>query len=125
MTTPIEIPGSPPPELPEDTKSLGEAVGMDQGVDLSSREAVNKLNRLLRMDGVQTHTHRVIVCGLWVVAIAAAIMFVVIVGHKVGAFWWMSPEKVADLQSFLFSGVLGATITGFGKRMLPQEAGKP
>ena len=56
---------------------------MAGGVDLSSRQQLNEFNRLIRADRVDTHLHRVSVCSVWVIAVAAFLMFGVLVLHLV------------------------------------------
>ncbi|OWV90215.1 hypothetical protein ATY78_17190 [Rhizobium sp. R635] len=121
MVDKIEFPGSGPPEIPEDAKSLGEAMGLASGLDLSSREQLNKINRLVREDGMDTHVSRVVVCALWIIALAALIMFLVLVAHKVKPDLWLTDDQLNSLQSFLFSGGLGAGITGLGKKYVTGE----
>jgi hypothetical protein len=117
----IAFPGAKPPEIPEDAKSLGEAMGMATGVDLASREQLNKFNKLLREDGVEKHVNRVIIFGIWAVSIAALAMFGVIVAHKIKPDIWLTTAQLTDLQSFLFSGGVGAAITAAGKRIIKPD----
>lgn len=111
MTGKINLPTTPPPELPEDEKSLGEALGMAKGVDLSSREQLNKFNELLRKDGVEWHINIVKVTGIWTVGLSAMAMFVTIAVHKIYPGIWLSTDQLSDLQNFLFSGSVGALVT--------------
>jgi hypothetical protein len=105
------LPAGPPPELPEDANSLGEAIGLAAGIDLSNREQLNRLNQLIRDDGVQGHIHKVLVCGVYVVAVCAGLMFVVLVMHYICPSYFLSAQAADDLQTFLFSGTVGGIVT--------------
>jgi hypothetical protein len=111
----LHLPTTPPPELAEDEKSLSEAMGLATGVDLSSREAMNRFNELLHKDRVNTHLHRCAVTGIYVISIAAAAMFIVVVAHHLRPGIWLTPPEVASLQGFLFSGGMGAVLAAFSK----------
>lgn len=104
-----------------DEKATAEAAALASGIDLSSREQLNKFNRLLRDDGIEGHLSKVIVFGIWVVALSALVMFLTIVAHKLRPDLWLDNEQIADLQSFLLSGGLGAALTAGGKRIFKNE----
>ena len=106
-----ELPKSPPPELPEDARSIGEAMGFASGLDLSSRQQMNRLNELTREDGVQLHVHRVKICGVYVAAAAAMLMFGALVAHYVFPEHVLTADQAEDLQKFLFSGAIGGLVT--------------
>jgi hypothetical protein len=116
-----KIPSAPQDTANGDEKATAEASALASGVDLSSREQVNKFNRLLRDDGVDGHLNKIVVCGVWIVALAALAMFLAVVAHKLKPGFWLDDDQISDLQSFLFSGGIGAALASGGKRIFKNE----
>lgn len=85
---------------------------------------MNKLNRLIRADGFHSHIHKVSVCGIYLIGTAAAAMFVALVLHYLFPDHVLSPDQASDLQSFLFSGGLGALLTKGVKQASDNDPGK-
>jgi hypothetical protein len=120
----FSFPKAQPPELLEDEKSLGEAAAFAAGIDLSSREKINKFNKLLRDDGLETHVYRIVCVGVYLVASVALLAFSFLAWHFLASpnYHWLTPEGVEKLQNFLFSGGLGAALTGIGKKFLKNDS---
>jgi hypothetical protein len=90
---------------------------MASGVNLENRRALNRLDAIVRAGKFESHAHRILIWGLYAVAGSAFLMFAAIVAHKIRPGWWLTEGQESSLQSFLFSGVLGAAISAFGKRV--------
>ena len=110
------LPKTPPPSPPEDKDSLGEALGFATGADLSSVDLAHQIRALTRSDGYQGHVHRVRVCGVYVVGIAAGAMLIALVIHYILPAHFLSAEQASDLQKFLFSGGIGYASKGALKK---------
>lgn len=123
----IKLPQPRPNEATEGPQAIGEAAAMAAGADLSSRESLNKFNILLRNDRVDDHVHRIVVCGIYLISICLAGLFVTWIWH-VGSparMHFLDVKELDGLKGFLVSGGIGAGITGIWKRFLRLEAPKP
>lgn len=67
----------------EGPNALKEAAALAADVDLFDRQKINEFNSLSRVDRKEDHIHRLIVCGLYVVAGCCLIMFLVLVSQYV------------------------------------------
>lgn len=109
---PISIPKPTAEELEEGEDAIAEAAAVATGLDLSDRQTMNRLNKLLRRDEMDGHLHRILVGGVYFVAICAAVMFGSLAwGMAFPAFSFLTPDQVTALQGFLFSGGVGAAFT--------------
>lgn len=123
MEVPRKLPAPTPEELVEGNRAIGEAAALKAGVDLSDRKRLNEFNALLRSESKERHLHNVTLCGIWVAGCAVAAMFVVLVLHYVlppGA-RFLDAADVQQLQTFLFSGVIGGLLTRVAERVLPKD----
>jgi hypothetical protein len=107
----LNLPPPTPDEASEGKQALEEAAALAVGTDLSDQQQL-KRNALFRADRTDTNLHRVAVCGIWVVAIGAFVMFVVLVAHLVLPLRhrFLDADEVKRLTEFLFTGVLGGLI---------------
>lgn len=88
------------------------------GRDLKAKKTDREIQRILNDGAVQNHLHNIIVVGLYVVGFAAISMFLVLVWHFITPWEFLSPEKIADIRQFLFSGTIGAGLSGLAKKYL-------
>lgn len=115
---PSNIPKPTPVELEEGSEAIAEAAAVAGGLDLSSRSDLNKINRLLRQDQMDGHIHRILVIGLYIVAALVLAMFASLaISMSFPAYAPLTSAQVAALQSFLFSGALGAGVTAAAKKV--------
>lgn len=114
----LNLPQPTPDEASEGKQALEEAAALATGTDLSDQEQLRR-NALFRADRTDTNLHRVAVCGIWVVAIGAFIMFAVLVLHLVLPLKhrFLEPDEVKRLTEFLFTGVLGGLIAKGAERL--------
>ncbi|WP_310532343.1 hypothetical protein [Novosphingobium sp.] len=115
---PHELPRPRGDELDEGADAIAEAAAFAGGVDLSSRTELNKIKRLLRQDALDGHLHRILVIGLYLFALCAALMF--------GSLIWslafpdyamLNAEQSVTLQKFLFSGAVGSAVTAAAQKV--------
>jgi hypothetical protein len=85
--------------------------------DLSDQENLNKKNELERNDKVGWHLHRAQVIGIYVVGFALGSLFLILVWHYGAAtdYRFLSPEQLAKLQQFLFTGTVGTILGAAGR----------
>lgn len=116
-----EVPPLPPPleaEKVESPSGIAEEVAFASGMDAQSVRTKQLLDRLLNEGRVQTHLHRIVVCGIYLLAISAAAMFLVVVYHAICPFPFLSPDQLTNLKQLLFSGAIGAGASGLAKKHL-------
>ena len=117
-----QVPDMIPPPTAEETvegvESLSEEIAISSGRDLKSQKTKNEIDKVLRESAVQTHLHRIVVCGLYVLAISALLMFLTVVYHLLSPYPFLAPEKVSDIKQLLFSGAVGAGASGLAKKYL-------
>jgi hypothetical protein len=111
----IVLPPPTPQELTPNDQARGEESALDNKIDLSSREDLNKFNSLLRDDSLNSHFHIVSVFLIYFMAILVALMLSVIVEHKVCPEKWryLSSDDMKNLYEFLFTGTFGGVFTAF------------
>jgi hypothetical protein len=112
------IPPPTPEETVEGVDSLSEEIAISSGRDLKSQKTKNEIDKILRESAVQTHLHRIVVIGLYALAISALLMFLTVVYHLLVPFPFLPPEKIADIKQLLFSGAVGAGASGLAKKYL-------
>ena len=112
------LPQPTPDETMAGEASLSEELALASGLDLQSHKTQRQLKRLLREESAQTHLHRIVVVGLYVVAICAALMFLALVYHYVSPYPFLSAAQLSDLKQLLFSGSLGAGVAQLSKKYL-------
>lgn len=117
------LPQPTPDEAGEGTKALEEAAALAVGADLSSREALNKVNALFREDRRDTHLYHVTICGLWVVGGAFFVLFVILAAHMVlpRPYRFLDADDMKSLTQFLFSGFLGGLVTKGGETLIKKK----
>lgn len=111
----------PPPtqeETVEGVESLSEEIALRTGLDLKSHKTKQEIDRLLRDEAVQNHLHRIIVWGLYIVALSAGLMFLAVVYHYISPYPFLKPEQLVDIKQLLFSGGVGAATSGLAKKYL-------
>ncbi|SRR6266576_6122236 len=120
MVPPLELPQPTPDEAAEGVQALGEASAIAAGVDLSDRKQINEFNQLLRTDRADNHLHRIVVCGMYLAAATAAILFMVIVLNKMLPIGkrWLGADELKEIYEFLFTGGFGAAVGFAGKRFM-------
>ena len=112
------IPPPTPEETVEGVDSLSEEIAISSGRDLKSQKTKNEIDRILRESAVQTHLHRIVVIGLYVLALSALLMFLTIIYHLLSPYPFLSPERITDIKQLLFSGAVGAAASGLAKKYL-------
>lgn len=112
------IPPPTPEETVEGVDSLSEEIAISSGRDLKSHKTKSEIDKLLRESAVQTHLHRIVVVGLYALAISALLMFLTIIYHLLVPYPFLAPEKIADIKQLLFSGAVGAAASGLAKKYL-------
>jgi hypothetical protein len=119
----INLPPPTPEEAGEGTKALEEASALAVGADLSSREALNKVNELFREDKRDTHLYLVTVIGLWIIGVVFFLLFAVLAVHKVlpHQYRFLDTDDIKSLTEFLFSGFLGALVTKGGESLVKKN----
>lgn len=106
-------------ELEEGVAAIAEAAAVAGGLDLSSRSDLNKINKLLRLDAMDGHVHRILVIGLYFVGICIAGLFGSL-AWNMGAsegYRFLEPPQMAVLQGFLFSGAMGSAVTAAARKV--------
>lgn len=63
-----------------------------------------------------------IVIGIYAVGLSALAMFLVLVWHYITPYEFLSEEKISNIKQILFSGTLGAALSGVAKRHLGMSA---
>ncbi|MFN3776875.1 hypothetical protein [Sphingomonas parapaucimobilis] len=116
------LPDPPDSEKIEGKKGLAEEVAFATGMDASSVRTKQQIDALLAQGRVQTHIHRIVVWGIYTLALAAWAMFLVIVYHAIVPYPFLQPEQLANLKQLLFSGAIGAGASGLAKKHLGIEA---
>lgn len=108
----LRLPNPTPAEASEGQDALTEAAAFASGTDLSNRKQLIDLNRLIRGDRVETHVHRIVVTGAWVVAIGVFASLIMLFYHKLTPESWrfLTKDQVNEIYQFLFTGTLGGLI---------------
>ena len=120
---PLSLPPPGVTEIEEGAAALAEAAAVAGGLDLSSRADLNKLNKLLRQDAIDGHLHRILVIGLYVVALCAALMFGSLVWSMAfPAYAMLDADQSVALQKFLFSGAVGSAVTVVARKVGGSDA---
>lgn len=115
---PHELPQPGADEIEEGPAAIAEAAAVAGGLDLSSRAELNRLNKLLRLDAMDGHVHRILVIGLYAFAACVALMFGSLVMSLAFPSWAPLTESQFDtLRDFLFSGGVGAAIATAARRV--------
>ncbi len=91
------------------------------GMDASSVRTKQQIDALLAQGRVQSHVHRIVVWGIYMLAVSAGIMFLVVVYHAISPWPFLKPEQLTNLKQLLFSGAIGAGASGLAKRHLGIE----
>lgn len=118
----INLPVPRADELVGTADSAAEEMAMRTGRDLKAKKTDREIQKILNDGAVQNHLHKIIVVGLYVVGLAAIAMFLVLVWHFVTPWEFLGPEKIADIKQFLFSGTIGAGLSGLAKKYLGFES---
>lgn len=120
----IELPPLPQPpesEKAESASGLAEEVAFASGMDAKSVRTKQQVDQLLNEGRVQTHVHRIVVWGIYILAISAGIMFLVVVYHAISPYPYLKPEQLSNVKQLLFSGAIGAGASGLAKKHLGIE----
>lgn len=106
---PLNLPKPTATEAGEDAKAIQEAAILAAGTDLEKQKITNDIAALVRSNSVETHTHRIILCGYYAFAAAMFVLLIVLVLHKVmpDARRFLTPEQVKDVQDWLIAGAIG------------------
>lgn len=99
-----------------------EDLALRTGRDLKAQQTNRELQKILREGNVESHLHRVIVVALYVVALSAAAMFLVLIWHFITPYPFLKEEQLSGIKQLLFSGSLGAGISGLAKKYLGVDA---
>lgn len=126
MRPPLRIPRPNPGDIIEGAAAIQEAAALADDEDLSRIRIDNDYNNLVRLNSREEHIHRITVCGLYVVSIAALFMFLVLVIQYTfpSNLRPLSLEETGRLTGFLFSGAVGSFVS-FGARRLKRDADAP
>jgi len=108
-------------EIVETEESASEELAFRMGRDLKARKTSREIQKLLHDGDLDDHLHRLVVCGMYVVALAAFAMFFTLIWHLVTPYPFLADEKIADIKQFLFSGALGAGISTIAKNKLARS----
>ena len=119
------LPDPPESEKTEGKKGLEEEVAFATGMDASSVRTKQQIDALLAQGRVQTHVHRIVVWGIYTLAIAAWAMFLVVVYHAIVPYPFLEAEQLASVKQLLFSGAIGAGASGLAKKHLGIETKTP
>ena len=115
---PVELVPPQPSELIVSDESAAEELALRTGLDLRSAQTNRALKKVFREESIQDHLHRLIVIGLYVVAVAALIMFVMLVLSYVTPWQPLTAEQLNSIKQLLFSGSLGAGLSGLARKHL-------
>ncbi len=96
----------------DDASAREESVIISANQDLETVKREAKIERIKRDNYRDGHLNIMLIIGLWMIGITAAIIFLVLVAHKLKPDLWLNTEQVNDLQNFLFSGGAGAFLGG-------------
>lgn len=88
------------------------------GLDLKARRTSREIQRLTRDESAQGHIHNMVVIGIYAVGISALAMFLVLVWHYITPYEFLNGEKLNNIKQILFSGTLGAALSGVAKKYL-------
>jgi hypothetical protein len=66
-------------------------------------------------DSKKWHTHWIMISALWVMFIIALAVFTIRAAHFVipDSWCWLSPEKLQNIDKFLFSGAFGGILAKY------------
>ncbi|MFD1786960.1 hypothetical protein ACFSC3_05180 [Sphingomonas floccifaciens] len=118
IAAPTAVPPPDDADRVESRDGMAEELAFAKGMNLRERRTRRKLNRILREDQVQSHLHRIVVAGLYLLAGSAALMFLMLIWHLITPWRVLTEAQLADLKQLLFSGAVGAGASGLAKKYL-------
>lgn len=96
--------------------SDSEELAFRLGLDLKTKRTSREIQKITRVERAHDHVHNMIVVGIYAVGISALAMFLALVWHYVTPCPFLSEEQLGNIKQILFSGTLGAAISGVAKR---------
>lgn len=121
MAFDIPTPAAPSSEDVESAQQEGAALAL--GIDLEDRGKLSKLNEITRQDEVDTTLHKCIVSFIYLAAALVAVCTIVLTYHFLAPESWLflSDGRVSKLKDFLFSGAVGAALSGLARKKILNE----
>lgn len=120
---PFDIPAPDPGPQKPGKKAERENQAMAFDFDLGSKNTENKLNKMNRRDKMDGHLHLVLVILIYFVAALLALMLFALAISMVFEGFWLSDDRVQELQEFLFTGGVGAGLATMAQMRLGLERG--
>lgn len=114
----LDLPHPRPDEIAPTADSRSEELAFELGKNLKDRRTDREIQRIIRGEKAQDHVHNMVVAGIYVVGLSALAMFVVLIWHYVTPWSFLDEGKLNNIKQILFSGTLGAALSGVAKRYL-------
>jgi hypothetical protein len=114
-----DAPPPPPPEWAEGqewTKDAAAQAEKSQWPDQASMQGTKDENtlRLLR------HSGKIAVCLMWFFALVFVCSMTVWLVHYLTPYGWLSETQLSKIQTVIFSGSIGALVSGFAQKHMAQ-----
>lgn len=119
---PFDLPSPRPDEIVETPSSKSEGLAFRLGLDLKAKQTSREIQRITRDESAQGHIHNMIVIAIYAVGISALAMFLVLIWHYITPCEFLTAEKLNNIKQILFSGTLGAALSGVTKKYLGFDA---
>lgn len=120
----LDLPAPRPEEIVSTSDSDSEEMALRLGLDLRAKRTSREIQKITRHESAQDHIHRMVVIGIYSVGISALAMFLVLVWHYVTPYEFLSEPKISNIKQILFSGTLGAALSGVAKKYLGSGSDK-
>jgi hypothetical protein len=112
---PLDLPAPRPDEIVPTTDSDAEELAFRLGLDLRAKKTSREIQKITRVERAHDHVHNMVVAAIYAVGFAALAMFVVLVWHFVTPWEFLTADKLNNIKQILFSGTLGAALSGVAK----------
>ncbi len=114
----LDLPTPRPEEIVETESSKFEDLAFQRGLDLKAKQTDVKIQKITRDESAQSHIHNMVVAAIYAVGFSALAMFIVLVWHYITPYEFLPQAKLDNIKQILFSGTLGATLSGVMKKYL-------
>jgi hypothetical protein len=121
---PYDLPAPRLEEITPTTDSASEELAIRLGLDLKTKRTSREIQKITRTERAFGHVHNMVVIGIYTVGLAALTMFLVLVWHYVTPWHFLSEEQLNNIKQILFSGTLGAALSGVAKRYFGVDSAK-
>lgn len=118
LSTEIILPPPTAEEIVSTSDSRSEELAFQLGIDLKTKKTSQSIKRIDRGERAQDHIHIMVVCGIYVVGFSAIAMFLVLVWHFITPCAFLDAPHLEAIKQILFSGTLGAALSGTAKKYL-------